>query len=602
MRQSPQEIARLLEKLADGLRISADRIENQLSGSQVAPPSGGGRGTVAFSASNPAANTNAGAVGTAGDVNRSDHSHPTGLTLKEADNSPTIANVVTIIVPNGSLTDNGSGSGTLAFASSAMDVLTTRGDLLTRDATTHVRLPIGTAGKYLRSDGTDPSWATLDMGDAGAGTLAVARGGTGLASYAVGDLIYASGATTLSKLADVATGNALISGGVTTAPAWGKIGLTTHISGILGLANGGTAADLSATGGANQIVRQNSAGGAFTVSTLAKADLPAAVAYEDEANLFTVNQTVTRTVSTAAEFLRLRSSASHGATAFVGNTGSSGDYLLLFSNAEYASGDYQRINTSYAAGAVTLGPVGITALAVNYAASGANPITWTTLFDLTTAGDATLAGALTLGSPLSSVYGGTGINNGGRTLTIGSNSGTLTFSAGSLTLTVPATGTAALLATANTFTAAQSVTIDDATTNATVVALNLTHTTSGTALNNIGTGIAVFSETDGGTTRQIAAVNFTFPTVADATRKGRARFFVYDTAARTCLDMEASGTAAMIGFLGAGAVVRQTVAAAAPAGGTGTAAGGYDTAAHRDALITLVNDMRSALIAFGLCV
>jgi hypothetical protein len=76
--------------------------------------------------------------------------------------------------------------------------------------------------------------------------LAVANGGTNLTSYAVGDLIYASGATTLAKLAGVATGNALISGGVTTAPAWGKIGLTTHVSGILGEANGGTG--LSALG------------------------------------------------------------------------------------------------------------------------------------------------------------------------------------------------------------------------------------------------------------------------------------------------------------------------------------------------------------------
>ena len=72
------------------------------------------------------------------------------------------------------------------------------------------------------------------------GTLAPARGGTGIASYAVGDLLYASGATTLSKLAGVATGNALISGGVGTAPSWGKIGLTTHISGTLAVGNGGT--------------------------------------------------------------------------------------------------------------------------------------------------------------------------------------------------------------------------------------------------------------------------------------------------------------------------------------------------------------------------
>jgi hypothetical protein len=72
------------------------------------------------------------------------------------------------------------------------------------------------------------------------GTLAVARGGTGIASYTIGDLVYASGTTTLSTLADVATGNALISGGAATAPSWGKIGLATHVSGTLPVANGGT--------------------------------------------------------------------------------------------------------------------------------------------------------------------------------------------------------------------------------------------------------------------------------------------------------------------------------------------------------------------------
>lgn len=72
--------------------------------------------------------------------------------------------------------------------------------------------------------------------------ITAANGGTGLTSYAVGDVVYASGTTTLSKLAGVATGNVLISGGVATAPAWGKVGLTTHVSGTLPLANGGTSA------------------------------------------------------------------------------------------------------------------------------------------------------------------------------------------------------------------------------------------------------------------------------------------------------------------------------------------------------------------------
>jgi hypothetical protein len=74
------------------------------------------------------------------------------------------------------------------------------------------------------------------------GTLGAANGGTGQNTYAVGDILYASASTTLSKLAGVATGNALISGGVATAPSWGKIGLTTHVTGTLPVANGGTGA------------------------------------------------------------------------------------------------------------------------------------------------------------------------------------------------------------------------------------------------------------------------------------------------------------------------------------------------------------------------
>lgn len=120
----------------------------------------------------------------------------------------------------------------------------------------------GTTGQVLvATTSSAPSWSTLSgiavttiaFGTTGltpsaatsgvvtvSGTLVAANGGTGIASYAVGDILYASASTTLSKLADVATGNALISGGVTTAPSWGKIALTTHVSGILPTANGGT--------------------------------------------------------------------------------------------------------------------------------------------------------------------------------------------------------------------------------------------------------------------------------------------------------------------------------------------------------------------------
>ena len=82
------------------------------------------------------------------------------------------------------------------------------------------------------------------------GSVAATVGGTGQTSYTLGDLLYASSTSALSKLADVATGNALISGGVGVAPSYGKIGLTTHISGTLPVANGGTNATATPTAGA----------------------------------------------------------------------------------------------------------------------------------------------------------------------------------------------------------------------------------------------------------------------------------------------------------------------------------------------------------------
>ena len=56
-------------------------------------------------------------------------------------------------------------------------------------------------------------------------TVGVAYGGTGLTSYAIGDLIYASGATTLATIADVVAGKFLRSGGIGVAPAWSTLSL-----------------------------------------------------------------------------------------------------------------------------------------------------------------------------------------------------------------------------------------------------------------------------------------------------------------------------------------------------------------------------------------
>ena len=62
------------------------------------------------------------------------------------------------------------------------------------------------------------------------------NGGTGLTTYAVGDLLYASGAGTLAKLADVAVGSVLVSGGVGAPPVYSAnltLATITSSSGIV---------------------------------------------------------------------------------------------------------------------------------------------------------------------------------------------------------------------------------------------------------------------------------------------------------------------------------------------------------------------------------
>ena len=164
-------------------------------------------------------------------------------------------------------------------------------------------LALGGIGTFLQSDGTDPLWSTdgstltaLSANSLLTGsvplarlpTIDVARGGTGITVYAVGDLIAANTTTTLASLADVAAGQVLTSGGVGILPAYSatptvaEINLTTELNmGGVALAME-VAPTVSACGTAPSISNENgTAAFRVTVGTVTpsscQVDLPAAV-------------------------------------------------------------------------------------------------------------------------------------------------------------------------------------------------------------------------------------------------------------------------------------------------------------------------------------
>lgn len=142
---------------------------------------------------------------------------------------------------NGLLYDNGGVLGNLSTLASGV-LVTNASGIPSISASLPNGLALGTPSSLTLTNATG-----LPLSTGIAGTLGAANGGTGLTIYAIGDLLYASGATALSRLADVATGNVLLSGGVATAPSWGKVDLTSAITGNLpvGNLNSGAAASSS---------------------------------------------------------------------------------------------------------------------------------------------------------------------------------------------------------------------------------------------------------------------------------------------------------------------------------------------------------------------
>jgi len=134
------------------------------------------------------------------------------------------------------------------------------GRVLYDSATAWTALAAGTSTQVLHG-GTAPSWASVSLTADVSGSLPVGNGGTNITSYTTGDIIYAGGSTTLAKLADVAAGSFLRSGGVSTAPAWSTVTLpNTATAGDLHYASAGNTISNLAVGSAGRLLAVNDAG------------------------------------------------------------------------------------------------------------------------------------------------------------------------------------------------------------------------------------------------------------------------------------------------------------------------------------------------------
>jgi len=193
--------------------------------------------------------------------------------------------------------------------------------------------------------------ASMSLGTA----LPATSGGTGQSSFAVGDLLYANTTTTLAKLADVATGNVLRSGGVGVAPAWGKVDLTADVTGTLPVANGGTGGTLPvANGGTGQ--------------TTANAALNALLPSQTSNNNKFLQTDGTNTSWATVDILGTIAAASAGAV---------GTYALMipavttsFAVGDQTAGSNLRFGGTYTDGSGNTGPVIGSAPSGNWRAMG----------------------------------------------------------------------------------------------------------------------------------------------------------------------------------------------------------------------------------------
>lgn len=140
--------------------------------------------------------------------------------------------------------------------------------------------------------------------------------------------------------------------------------------------------------------------------------------------------------------------------------------------------------------------------------------------------------------------------------------------------------------------------VSDATTNALYDLATFSKNSTGAGAAGLGARINLAAKSSTTTDTLQGALSASWVDATHATRKARTRIWAADsTGLREGVRIEADGTQVLLGFYGGNAVAKPTAltatVAAAPAGGTGTAAGGWDTSGNRDLAIATINNLKT---------
>jgi len=457
------------------------------------------------------------------------------------------------------------------------------GDLVYASATnTLSKLTAGTNGYVLTLAAGVPTWAastggvtSFNAGTTGftpntastgaitlAGTLAATNGGTGQSLYTVGDILYASTTTALSKLTAGTASYVLTSGGAGTAPSWAAhvTSFQTSLSGLTPATSLTGAITLAGTLGATS--------GGTAQTTYATGDILYASASNTLSKL---------TVGTSGQYLTVSvggvpswttavasgvSSFSAGTTGFTPSTATTGAVVLagtlITSNGGTGLAAYTAGDTLYYAAGTLLSKLAIgTAYQIKAVNAGATAPSWQGLSSLIdNALTASTQGSVLYRNATGWVALGPGTNgyvltSGGAAANpawaaSGAGGGVSTISFGSTGLT-PSTASSGIVTVAGTL-----ISTSGGTGLAAYTAGDLLYFSTGTALSKLGIGGSTTILTSSGTAPQWSAASGVTVGIATNIAGGAAGTTFYNTASATTTALSL-GTAYQIKAVNAGA-------------------------------------------------